>query len=373
MKSVPETELKNNRLKVGVIGCGRISEKHLSVITDARMETDLSAVTDLDETKAREKGEKYKVPWYTNYDDMLSKHPDIDLIHVLTPTGYHARHVIDLSRYGKHIVVEKPMALRIEDADQMIASQERQDRRLFVIKQNRFNQAVMRVREAMEQDRFGKLVMGTVRVRWKRDQRYYDQADWRGTFALDGGVMSQQASHHIDLLQWFMGPIFSLQCRAATRLMNIEVEDTAVAVMQFASGALGVFEATVATRPEDLEGSISILGENGSVVIGGTAVNKIEYWKFSDSRPEDDTIIKEFSEEVPNIYGHGHYLCIKNIVDAIRNNEKAMVEGLEGKKTVALLTALYESAAREGETTQPGAMTSRSRLGVGYTAECLTA
>ncbi len=360
---MPETELRQNRLKVGIIGCGRISEKHLSVITDEHIAADLLAVADLDETKAREKSGKYNVPWYTNYEDMLAEHPDIDLIHVLTPTGYHARHVLDLSKYGKHIVVEKPMALRLEDADEMIRAQERQHRRLFIIKQNRFNQAVMKVRKAMDQGRFGKLVMGTVRVRWKRDQRYYDQAAWRGTFELDGGVMAQQATHHLDLLQWFMGPIASLQCRAATRLMNIEVEDTAAAVMQFTSGALGVFEATVATRPEDLEGSISILGENGSVVIGGTAVNKIEYWKFFDRRSEDDTIVKEFSEEVPNVYGNGHFLCIQNIVDAIRCNKKAMVEGPEGKKTVELLTALYESASMDGETKVPGEKITRSRLG----------
>ena len=359
-----ETKLRQNNIKVGVIGCGRISEKHLSVITDPRMAADLVAVADLDDAKASEKGEKYNAPWYTNYEDMLAKHPEIELIHILTPTGFHARHVIDLSKYGKHIVVEKPMALRIEDADEMIRTQENQHRRLFVIKQNRFNRAVMTVRNAMDQGRFGKLVMGTVRVRWKREQRYYDQADWRGTFELDGGVMSQQASHHIDLLQWLMGPIVSLQCRAATRLMNIEVEDTAAAVMQFTSGAIGVFEATVASRPEDLEGSISILGEKGSVVIGGTAVNKIEYWKFLENRPEDETIIKEFSEEVPNIYGNGHFLCIKNIIDAIRFNQKAMVEGYEGKKTVELLSALYESAALGGKTMIPGGKIKKSQLGL---------
>ena len=297
-----EKELTGPRLKVGVIGCGRISEKHLSAFSDEKVFADLVAVTDIDESKAREKSAKYNVPYYTNYDDMLKKYPEIDLIDVLTPSGYHAEHVIDLFKYKRHIVVEKPMALRVEDAADMILAQRKSGKRLFVIKQNRFNQAVMIVRKAMEEGRFGKLVMGTVRVRWKRDQKYYEQADWRGTFALDGGVIAQQASHHLDLLQWFMGPIESLQCRAATRLMDIEVEDTAAAVMKFTSGALGVFEATVAARPEDLEGSISILGEKGSVIIGGTAVNKIEYWNFTDKKDDDGTIIRQFSEDVQNIY-----------------------------------------------------------------------
>lgn len=352
------------RLNVGVIGCGRISEKHFSAILDETVGAGLVAVADIDHAKAREKSGKYNVPYYTNYDEMLEKHPEIDLIDVLTPTGYHAQHVIDLFKYKRHILVEKPMALRIEDAADMIAAQRKSGCRLFVVKQNRFNQAVMVVRKAMEQGRFGKLVMGTVRVRWKRDQKYYAQADWRGTFALDGGVMAQQASHHLDLLQWFMGPVQSLQCQSATRLMNIEVEDTAAAVMKFTSGALGVFEATVAARPEDLEGSISLLGEKGSVVIGGTAVNKIEYWKFFDKQNGDESIIKEFSENVANIYGNGHLPCLKNIVDAIRNNSPALVEGKEGKKTVELLSGLYESAALNGATVFLGEPAKNSRLGI---------
>jgi predicted dehydrogenase len=193
--------------------------------------------------------------------------------------------VIDLARYGKHIVTEKPMALAVSDCDEMIAACKKNNCRLFVIKQNRFNPAVVAARKALEEGRFGKMVMGTVRVRWRRYQKYYEQDNWHGTWALDGGVMSQQASHHLDLLQWFMGPILQMTCKTATRLLNIEVEDTALATFEFTSGALGAFEATVATRPEDLEGSLSLLGEKGSVIIGGHAVNKILYWKFEEPRP----------------------------------------------------------------------------------------
>ncbi len=206
---------------------------------------------------------------------------------------------------GKHVVVEKPMALRVAECEAMIAAAERAGRRLFVVKQNRLNPAVQAARQALEANRFGKLVMGTVRLRWCREQKYYNDG-WHGTWALDGGVMSQQASHHLDLLQSFFGPVDIVQCQTARRLMDLEAEDTAAAVIRFKSGALGIFEATTATRPEDLEASLSILGEKGSVIIGGRAVNRILYWKFTEPRPEDETIIQRFSQDVDHVYGRGH-------------------------------------------------------------------
>lgn len=350
-------------LKVATVGCGRIAEKHLGAVTSEAIPTRLVAVCDIDEQKARAKGEKYGVPFYTDYHRLMEAHPDVDLINVLTPTGHHAEHVIDLARYGKHILVEKPMALRLEDCDRMIEACAKAGGRLFVVKQNRFNRAVVAARDALEKGRFGKLVMATVRVRWRRDQAYYDQADWRGTWALDGGVISQQASHHLDLLQWFLGPVENVHCRIATRLMAIEVEDTAAAIVSFASGALGVFEATTAARPEDLEGSLSILGEKGSVIIGGMAVNKIEYWKFDDARPEDDNIRDNFSQDVPNVYGHGHLPYIAHVVEAISKNKHGLVEAEEGKKNIQILTALYESAALGGVPVVPGQPSSASKLG----------
>ena len=350
-------------LKVGIVGCGRISYKHLAALASPKTPAELVAVADLIEEKAREKGEEQGTPWYTDGHEMVAKHPEIDVIEILTPTGYHAEHVIDFAQYGKDIIVEKPMALRVEDCDEMIAACERSGCRLFVVKQNRFNRAVVAARAALDEGRFGKMVLGTVRVRWRRDQRYYDQADWRGTWALDGGVMSQQASHHLDLLQWFMGPIETVQCRIATRLMDIEVEDTAVAIMKFRSGALGVFEATVGARPEDLEGSLSLLGEKGSVIVGGFAVNDIEFWKFEDERPGDESIVAEFSQEVPNVYGHGHGPYLAHTYQAILDGAPGPVGAAEGRKNIEILTALYESAARGGEPVAPGAPVTRARIG----------
>lgn len=351
------------KFKFALVGCGRISKNHLESISSGKIAAELAAVCDIDESRAKEKGEKYKVPFYTDYHKMLEKHPEIDIVNIATPTGLHAKHVIDISKYGRHIIVEKPMALRVEDCDAMIKACEKNNCRLFVVQQNRFNKAVQAARKALETGRFGKQVLGTARVRWKRLQAYYEQDNWHGTWELDGGVMSQQASHHLDLLQWFMGPIDKMHCLASTVLLNIEVEDTAVATFRFKSGALGAFEATVATRPEDMEASISLLGEKGSVVLGGFAVNKILYWKFENPLPEDETIIKENSIDVPNVYGLGHLPYINNVIEAIAEGKPGLVEGAEGKKNIQILTALYESAANGGTLVEPGCPILKSRLG----------
>ena len=355
---------KNHNLKCGVIGCGRISEKHLSAFHSQNMKADLVAVADIDESKARSKGEKYHVPFYRDYHEMLRYHPEINLIDVLTPSGYHAEHIIDLAPYGKNIIVEKPMALTIKDCDEMIDACRRHGCRLFVVKQNRFNQAVVAAMKAMEEGRFGKMILATVRVRWCREQDYYDNSDWHGTWALDGGVISQQASHHLDLLQWFMGPIEKLESYTATRVLNIEVEDTAVAIMRFKSGALGVFEATVASRPDNLEASLSLLGEKGTIILGGPAVNRIEYWRFVEEKQEDEMMGERFSNDVPNVYGYGHSPYLSHVTEAILENKKGLVEGEEGKKTVELLTAIYESAAMGGASAIPGQEIKHALIGV---------
>ncbi len=351
-------------LNFALIGCGRISEKHLTALTSGKLPAKLIAVADIDESKAKAKGEKYGVPHYRDYHEMLDAHPEVDVISVLTPSGYHVDHVVDLARYGKNILVEKPMALRVEHCDAMIEACRKNGCRLFVVKQNRFNPAVVAARKALEDSRFGKMVMATVCVRWRRDQAYYDQAAWRGTWALDGGVLSQQATHHLDLMQWFMGPVETVQCQAATRLMNIEAEDTAAAILKFKSGALGIFEATVATRPKDMCGTMSLLGEGGSVVVGGIAVNEIAHWEFEKKRPEDADMRKTHSQQVASVYGNGHEPYIATVIDAIRNNRPGLVEGAEGKKSIEILTALYESAALGGAPVVPGQPITHARIGL---------
>ena len=354
--------MTERKLRFALVGCGRVSENHAAALAGGKIPTTLVAVCDVDGAAAGAKGKKYNVPSFTDYHEMMRAHPEIEAVSIATPTGYHARHVIDLARHGKHLVVEKPMALCVEDCDAMMAACRNSGARLFVVKQNRFNPAVVVARQAMEAGRFGKMVMGTVRVRWQRTQQYYEQDNWHGTWELDGGVMSQQASHHLDLLQWFLGPVESVQCQTATRLMDIEVEDTALAILRFSSGALGSFEATVAARPESLEGSLSLMGEHGSVVIGGPAVNRVEYWKFDQAQPQDAQITSS-SEEVPNVYGRGHGPYLGNVAMAIMENRPALLEGDEGTKNVRILTALYESAASGGAAVRPGDPIVYSKLG----------
>ena len=220
--------------------------------------------------------------------------------------------------------------------------------KLFVVHQNRYNPPIVKAREALEQGRFGRLVMGTVRLRWMRDQKYYDSESWRGTWAHDGGVFMNQAVHHIDMLSWFMGQAETVRSMAATRLVKIEAEDTGVAIIRYNSGALGVLEATTGARPKDLEGSISILGEKGSVVIGGFFMNQLETWNFADKRPVDDVIFEQYGKNPPELaHNLGEYL--KGVVTSLNTKKAALVDGLEGRKSLELITALYESIENEAD------------------------
>lgn len=350
-----------SKLKFGLVGCGRIARKHYEALT-ALEGAELAAVCDIDIERARSVGEKTGRPYYSSYDEMLSKE-NIDVISILTPSGLHAQHTIDIvKKYNKHIVCEKPMALTLKDADRMIRICTKINAKLFVVKQNRYNLPVIKLREAMEEGRFGKLVLGTVRVRWSRDQKYYDNDSWRGKWSLDGGVFANQASHHIDLLEWMMGTPVSVSAMTATRLVNIEVEDTGIANIRFENGALGVIEATTATRPKDLEGSISILGEKGVVEIGGFAMNEIKVWQFADKRPSDSEVMEKYRENPPNVYGFGHVRYLEAVINSITNDSKAMVDGAEGRKSLELITAFYESA-ETGKVIKVGSKAKKCRLG----------
>lgn len=330
-------------VKFALVGCGRIAKRHsellgLKQIKDAC----LVAVCDNNFEKAELIGSRFSVPYYQDMNEMMQKE-SIDVVSVLTPSGFHAEHVINLAKYGKHILVEKPMALTLPDADEMIKACDRNRIKLFVVKQNRFNVPVQKLRRAMETDRFGKLVLGTVRVRWCRDQEYYNQDPWRGTWAYDGGVLANQASHHIDLLEWMMGDAESVFAKSATMLVNIEAEDTAVVTLKFKNGALGIIEATTATRPRDMEGSISILGEKGSVEIGGFAVNQMKTWQFVDQQKDDKEVLEKFSVNPPNVYGFGHQAYYEDVVKCLTLGGPQLVDGLEGRKSLELISAIYES------------------------------
>lgn len=330
-------------LRIALVGCGRIAVRHAELLGLGQVAgASLAAVCDIDAGRASALAARFGVPWHTDMHDMMERERP-DAVAVLTESGNHARHVIALARHGRHIIVEKPMALTLDDADAMIRACVEAGVRLFVVKQNRFNVPVVKLREALEAGRFGRLILGTVRVRWCRRQDYYDQAPWRGTWAMDGGVLTNQASHHIDLLEWMLGDVDSVFAQSTTALANIEAEDTAVVTLRFRNGALGIIEATTAARPRDLEGSISILGEGGTVEIGGFAVNQMRTWDFVRPLPADAEVMERYSVNPPNVYGFGHQAYYEHVVDCIRNDRRHLVDGLEGRRSLELINAIYES------------------------------
>ena len=328
-------------IKFAFVGCGAISKKHAAALSRLE-EAELVGVCDLNPEAAQRVGQEQNVPHFTDPVEMVEK-TGADVVSILTPSGSHSQNVLDLMDTGVHFVVEKPMALRLDLADRIIRGCAEHGVKLFVVQQNRFNPPIQALKSALDAGRFGKLVLGTVRVRWCRPQKYYDAVDWRGTWALDGGVVANQASHHIDMLEWLMGQVESVMAMTQTRLADIEAEDTAVALLRFTSGALGIIEATTATRPKDLEGSISILGEKGSVEIGGFFMNQLKTWQFTEPLPEDESIMAEHGRN-PDEFAWNHTEYLRDVVNAIRNGTRGLVEGLEGRRSLELIMAIYESA-----------------------------
>ena len=338
-------------LGFALVGCGRIAQRHADILASKQVRgAALVGVCDINAQRAEATGKKHGVPYFTDAHEMMAKlGTAVDVISILTDSGSHARNCMELAKYVRHIVVEKPMALTLGDADTMIRTCDEAGIKLFVVKQNRYNLPVQKLREALVAGRFGRLVMGTVRVRWMRDQSYYDQDPWRGTWAADGGVFANQASHHIDLLEWMMGAPESVFAYSRTALVDIETEDTGVVVLRFRNGALGIIEATTATRPKDLEGSISILGEKGTVEIGGFAVNEMKVWNFVNPSQDDKMVHEHYRENPPNVYGFGHIAYLQHVVDVLTNGGPSLVDGLEGRKSLELIVAIYESIETKRE------------------------
>tara|TARA_Y100000991_G_scaffold212536_1_gene196824 strand:+ start:505 stop:1575 length:1071 start_codon:yes stop_codon:yes gene_type:complete len=333
----------DKQLRTCLIGCGKISERHSYILGNGHVKNaKLTAVCDLNEKNAEILSKRYSIPFYTDMHKMLTEEK-IDLIVVLTESGYHCKHVLEIAKYSKSIIVEKPISLTIEDGLKMRNECEKFNSRLFVVKQNRYNIPVIKLKEAIDIGRFKKLFLGTVRVRWSRDEKYYRQQKWRGKWSMDGGVLSNQAIHHIDMLQWMMGDVKSVFAYGIQASAEIEAEDTATVNLKFKNGAIGIIEATTATRPRDLEGSISILGTGGTVVIEGFSVNKMKTWQFCEEIEQDKLVFQNYSENPSHINGYGHIQFYNSVVDSILNNKNHPLNADEAIKSLKLLCAIYES------------------------------
>jgi UDP-N-acetyl-2-amino-2-deoxyglucuronate dehydrogenase len=267
--------------------------------------------------------------------------PDLDVVNICTPSGMHAEMGIAAAKAGKHVIVEKPMALSLKEADALLNACDENRVKLAVCFQNRFNPPVQKLRRALEEGRFGKLTHASAVVRWFRPQDYYDQAPWRGTWAMDGGCLMNQSIHNIDLLQWMMGPVESVFGYTANNFRKIEAEDVGVAVLKFKNGALGVIEASTTIYPENLEETLAIFGEKGTVMLGGIAVNKIETWKFADSQDEN---LEMEQQDVPNVYGFGHDALIEDFIRAVIEDRRPYIDGREGIKALRIVLGIYHSA-----------------------------
>jgi UDP-N-acetyl-2-amino-2-deoxyglucuronate dehydrogenase len=330
-------------VRIAVVGCGRVAQHYKNILSSGVVDGwDMVGVCDIVPERAKEFGEYFNSSWFISFEEML-KRTEPDLVLVLTPSGSHYTHSKLALELGVHVLVEKPPTM-LPWQSRQLAELARLNRLLYgVAFQNRLNPAIRCLKEAIDRDRFGKIVTATIRLRWCRYQSYYEDG-WHGTWAQDGGVINQQAIHHLDALNWLLGPVDSVCAVSANRLNTLEAEDTLVAAVRFFNGALGTIEATTAARPEDFEASLSVVGERGLALIGGIALNKVETWRFIDVLDSDSQVPVSCSQDVPNGYGLSHGLLLQQVLDALRNGSFTPPVSVEQAiSTIDLVHALYKS------------------------------
>ena len=332
-------------INFGLVGCGRISKNHVEALAKFTEDARLVAVCDVNAEKAKKTGEQYAADYYTNLDDMLSR-GDLDAISICTPSGLHPMHGIAAAKKKLHVITEKPMATSLKKADELISACYENGVQLFVVNLNRLNSTLQLVKRAIDKGRFGRIYMVIVNVLWARPQSYYDDAKWRGTWEFDGGAFMNQASHYVDMIEWLIGPVESVSAFTGTLARKIETEDSGVAAIKFRNGAFGSINVTMLTYPKNLEGSLTIIGETGTVRVGGIAVNKIEHWEFQDY-DDDDKLVGTSTYNPPNVYGFGHTGYYKNVIDTLKGTADPDTAGREGRKSLELILGIYK-AAREG-------------------------
>ncbi len=333
------------KIRVALVGCGRIAKNHFGAIEQHADDLELVAICDSDPEVLEIHKQRLGVAGFAHLNDLLAS-TDVDLVILTTPSGLHPQQAIEVARAGRHVMTEKPMATRWKDGVSMVEACDRAGVRLFVVKQNRRNATLQLLKDAVRKNRFGRIYSVALNVFWTRPQDYYDSARWRGTWEFDGGAFMNQASHYIDLLEWLIGPVESVMAYTGTLARNIEVEDSGVAAIRWRSGAMGTLNVTMLTYPKNYEGSITILGEKGTVRVGGVAVNEIQQWEFAEPEPEDQQITQA-SYATTSVYGFGHPLYYANMISTLRGEAEPETDGREGLKSLELLIAMYLSA-RDG-------------------------
>jgi len=333
--------IKNRELGIGIIGCGRISGIHTSVVSELPGMR-VAAVCDIVGEKARNYANRFGCEFYTDYRELIQS-KNVDVVDICTPTHLHAEMAIAAAESCKCVICEKPMALSISDADVMIKTCDENGVKLFVVKQNRYNPPIVKLKEAIDEGRFGKIFYGNTTIFWHRDQDYYDNNEWFRDRNKGGGVLINQASHNIDMLRWLMGPVESVYAKIDTQTHKIDTEDIGLVMVKFKNGSWGTVEATTSVYPRNIEGSITIFGECGSVKVGGVQMNEMQLWEFKDYRSEDG-IYSTHSITPPNVYGFGHIEFMKDVLKAMRGEKTYYVDGPEGKSSLELTLAMYESA-----------------------------
>lgn len=339
MKSYPI--ITNRKIRMAIVGCGRISKNHFGSLEKHQDDIELISICDIQQTVLSEHKKKYNIKGYLDLCDML-ENENLDLVVICTPSGTHADQAELCAKKGVNVMTEKPMATRWSDGIRMVKACDKAGVRLFVVKQNRSNSTLQLLKRAVKENRFGKIHLVHLNVFWTRPQEYYDQAAWRGTWGLDGGAFMNQASHYVDLLDWLIGPIDKVQAMMSTT-RDIEVEDTGVLNVKWQNGALGSMSVTMLTYPKNLEGSITILGEKGTVRIGGVAVNDIQHWEFDEPKDYDNEV-KEANYQTSSVYGFGHPLYYNNVIEVLRGNAEPETDGREGLKSLEIIIAAYLSA-----------------------------
>ena len=339
------TPITGRTIRFALVGCGRIAQNHFAAIQTHASRCELVDVCDIDPVALAAAVEKTGARGHNSLSGLL-EHTTADCVILTTPSGLHPAQAIEVAAAGRHVITEKPMATRWKEGCAMVEACDKAGVRLFVVKQNRRNATLQLLKRAVEQKRFGQIYSVAINVFWTRPQAYYDSAKWRGTWEFDGGAFMNQASHYIDLLDWLIGPVESVMAYTGTLARDIEVEDSGVAAIRWRSGAMGTLNVTMLTYPQNLEGSITILGEKGTVRVGGVAVNEIQHWEFADQRPEDATI-RQASYATTSVYGFGHPLYYDNVIQTLRGEAEPETDGREGLKSLELLIGLYLSA-RDG-------------------------